>query len=99
MRVFDFSEGIKTRELRDAAAPNWFEEGPYKVDDKRYRFASKAFYTDTIKMMPEQFNVDAICFCIGKESPNGPFIWYVVGTHDWVERMVRSGTLVAKDSV
>lgn len=103
MKVFDYSNGVKGKEIGYSAAPDSMSGckrgNEYFIPkDKRFEFYFRASYRahgscNTTEIHPEAFGVQAICFCTGKQliGTDGHWNWAIMGTDEWLDRAVLQG--------
>ena len=110
MKVFDYTNGRKGDLLGEVKRVTYCEGHPFhdgkfmtiggkQVPQTEWSMHTGAGYRDT-PLTPEQFGVEAICFCTGQISSgrdSGTWIWEVVGTSAWIDKAIESGLLVAKN--
>lgn len=115
MKVFNFTNGKKGNLLAEIPRPNWFGGWFVKKMDKTFKVelvnkikgwqwvnsCGKETHNNEGKITPNQFNVEAICFCNGEfiigQDDNGQDIkqwdWNVLGTCDWNRAACNNGIL------
>lgn len=97
MKVFDFTNGVKGQQIGETslgALGGWWLDGK-RVDGKsvqidRYQYHEKAFkkFSGT-EVKPEDFGVEAICFCQVFENNSGKvYNWSYVCTKEWLNKNV-----------
>ena len=50
---------------------------------------------EDVAILPEDFGVQAICFCVGQMRHNDVWQWAVVGTQEWNREACKRGILKA----
>ena len=69
-----------------------------------WAWTNQAFYKDDKLITPDQFGVEAICFCLGRFNVFGQigtdeeewsWEWFVIGTADWNRKSCKAGILKA----
>ena len=71
---------------------------------EQWAWTNQAFDKDEELITPEQFGVEAICFCLGRFNVFGEigtdeeqwsWEWFVIGTRDWNRKACKAGILTA----
>lgn len=112
MKIFDFTNGVKGRQLGSTKVMNssagWLvsKDGKvYKIELKdpplgwswttgaTWLLWKKGGETEDIPIRPEDFGVEAICFCWGQEQKSKIWNWYVIGTEAWNREACHNGIL------
>lgn len=116
MKVFDFSTGTKGRELATIKCAGQLGGCLTTDGDKTYRVRlanaqdgwtfhfNASYYMDgaDVQILPENFGVEAICFCIGEifhtwhkghPEAESAWEWVVIGTSGWTSRAIETEIL------
>lgn len=110
MKVFDYTNGRKGEQLGEVGRATYCEGHPFHngkfmtIGGKQAPHTEWSMHTGAGRrdtpLTPEQFDVEAICFCTGQISSgmdSGTWCWHVVGTSTWIEQAIEKGLLVAKN--
>lgn len=95
MKIFDFSNGVKGAYLGDttwSGSGGWWLNGKRieknSVQIGRYTFCEFLYGPKSEKVLPEKFNVQAICFCQAFKNNYGETVyeWYYTASKDWLDK-------------
>jgi hypothetical protein len=109
MKVFDYTDGKRGNLLKEIKLANSSDGWLVKKDQKVYKVElskkdgcewakGATYYEDgkNIKILPENFGVEAVCFCLGKWScgiEKGSWKWIVIGSKEWNVSSCKAGIL------
>jgi len=111
MKIFDYTEGCKGSEIGERRLISWTSarehHGRYlqlkvnRPSTEEWEFPSEAgpggkgADGKEITYTPDDFGVEAICFCTGllRCGTDEAWHWTVIGTDAWVEKAVKNGWL------
>ena len=117
MKIFDFTSGVKGKFLGNARTPHkcdgWLVKknddvfkvqlkDPIRHSDQKWEWCSGARDINDIEINPEDFGVEAVCFCTGEWFhlwyPGHPdaeshWDWNVIGSKIWNREACRNGIL------
>lgn len=121
MKVFeyDFATGTKGRELASIKCAGQLNGSLITHDGETHKVSlvnaqegwtfhsGASYYTagEDVQILPEDFGVEAICFCIGEvfhtwyaghPEAESTWEWAVVGTPDWTTNAIAFGMLNAE---
>ena len=107
MKVFDFTNGVKGRQVGEIglveATGGWF----VRKGDKQFKVTLadapegwswlNSAHNGKGEIKAEDFGVEAICFCAGEMiAPHQEWMWHVIGTQDWNRNACKAGILKAE---
>ena len=96
MKIFDFTNGIKGKQLDEI---KWGGSGGLWKDGKRvskestqvnrYQYAEKLWSKGGQEIKPENYGVEAICFCLAHQTNDGVvYDWFYVPTKVCMETKI-----------
>ena len=93
MKIFDFTNGVKGELLGESRLPDSQgcarmvegtndEYSPFEVSGMTFHESAHLINNDEI--LPEDYKVDAICFCTGQVQ-DGTWCWSFLATTEWLK--------------
>lgn len=114
MKIFDYTDGKKGKLLANTGIANSMDGWLVRKGDKVFRvklakksprgtsweWQSGAQFRNGKEIRPEDFGVEAICFCTGEAKFSGVtcWMWHVIGTQEWNREACKNGILKSEFS-